>query len=217
MYSRISAYKNTISKATLRTEEKDAVLEAIESRSISSDQTTEAFEDALTNSFNRKYCIVVNSGTSALYLSLKALEIEKVILPSVTCIQVLNLVLNAGSKPIFADIDAETHNIDLHTLSKRQLDEADGIIVTQAYGHSADMNVLEYYVNNYHLSLIEDFAQAMGGYFKNRLLGSFGRASMTSFYATKNMTTCHGDAILTDDSQVYQKCLYARGDRVSNV
>lgn len=92
------------------------------------------------------------------------------------------------------------------------MDGSDGIIVTQAYGHSADMNALERYVKKFHINLIEDFAQATGGYFKDRILGSFGRVSITSFYATKNMTTGHGGAILTDDSEVYQKCLIARGD-----
>ena len=208
--------KILLGKPYLGTEEQGAVLEVIESRFLASGQTTRALESALAKKFNRKYCIVVNSGTSALYLSLKVLGIQKVIIPSVTCINVLNAVLNANSEPIFADIEAETHNIDPFTLSERQLDEADGMIVTHAYGHAADMDALECCMKNYHLSLIEDFAQATGGYFKNRILGSFGRVSVTSFYATKNMTTGHGGAILTDDSEVYQKCLYARGDRVTN-
>lgn len=208
--------KIPLGKPFLGTEEGDVVLEVIESRFIASGQTTRAFENALARKFNRKYCIVVNSGTSALYLSLKVLGIKQVIVPSVTCIAVLNAVLNAHSKPIFADIDTETHNIDLCTLSKRQLEEADGIIVTHTYGHSADMDELGCYVKDYRLSLIEDFAQATGGYFKNRILGSFGEISVTSFYGPKMMTTGHGGAILTDDSDVYQKCLYARGDRINN-
>jgi len=204
--------KIPLSRPFMGTEEGDAVLEVIKSRFIACGQTTRAFENALTRKFNRKYCIVVNSGTSALYLSLKVLGIKQVIVPSITSIAVLNAALNADSKPIFADIEPETHNIDLSTLAKRQLEEADGIIATQTYGHSADMDELEYYVKNYHLSLIEDFAQAAGGFFKNRILGSFGKISVTSFYGTKIMTAGHGGAILTDDSEVYQKCLYACGE-----
>lgn len=208
--------KIPLAKPYLGTEEREAVLEVMESRFIASGQTTEAFESALAKRFNRKYCIAVNSGTSALYLSLKVLGIKVVIIPSVTCINVLNAVLNAGSRPIFADVDAATHNIDLSTLSEKQLKEADGVIVTHTYGHSAYMDEVECYSKKYHLSLVEDFAQATGGYFKNRILGSFGEVSVTSFYGTKIITAGHGGAILTDDSAVYQKCLYARGTRVGS-
>jgi perosamine synthetase len=204
-----------LGKPVLGTEEKEALLRVIDSGYIASGQIVKIFEDALAKKFQRKYCIVVNSGTSALYLSLKVLGISKVIVPSMTCINVLNAILNAGMKPIFADVEDETHNIDLSTLSKDQLDEADGLIVTHAYGHSADMDILESYVRDYHLILIEDFAQATGGYFKGRILGSFGGVSVTSFYDTKSLTTGHGGAIFTDDSEVYQKCLYARGERIN--
>lgn len=167
--------KIPLAKPYLSTEEFEAVRKVMNSGYIASGQTTTVFEDALARRFNRKHCILVNSGTSALYIALKVLAIEKVILPSVTCIQVLHAVLNAGSKPIFADIEAETHNIDPSSLSERQLDGADAIIVTHAYGHAADMDALEAFVKKYDLSLVEDFAQAAGGYFKNRILGSFGK------------------------------------------
>jgi len=70
-------------------------------------------------------------------------------------------------------------------------------------------------VKEYDLTLIEDFAQATGGYSKNKILGSFGDISITSFYGPKVMTTGHGGAILTDDREVYEKCIYARGDNVN--
>jgi perosamine synthetase len=197
----------------LGTEERDAVLKIIENRSIASGETTGTLEDALAIKFHRKHCVVVNSGTTALYLSLKTLGIKKVIFPSLTCNEVLWAILNAGCEPIFADIEPETHNIDMFSLSEKQLREADSIIVTQAYGHSADMNVLEQYMKKYQLTLVENFAQATGGYFQKRILGSFGKVSITSFYATKNLSTGQGGAILTDDSKIYQECLYARGGR----
>ena len=201
-----------LAKPFLGSEEREAIYEVLETGSIASGQTTRLFEEALAKKFNRKYCVVVNSGTSALYLSLKVLGIKKVLFPSMTCINVLHAVLNAGCEPVFADIDSDTHNLDVLTLPERQSDTFDGIIVTQAYGHSADMSVLEHYAKEFQVNLIEDFAQAMGGYFKGRILGSFGKVSITSFYATKNMTTGQGGAILTDDKDIYQKCLFARGD-----
>ena len=195
----------------LGTEEQQAILSVMESRLIATGDTVKLFEDALATKFGRTHCVVVNSGTSALYLALKALGIKKVIIPSITCSAVLYAALNAGVRPIFADVDSETHNIDLASLSKYDLTCSEGVIVTHTYGHSADIGSVQHYLNEYSLTLIEDFSQATGGYFKNQILGTFGKISVTSFYGSKIMTTGCGGAILTDDSELYQRCLYGRG------
>jgi len=204
--------KIPLSRPFLDNEEREAILRVMESKSIAMGQVAKALEDGLTVKFQRKYCIVVNSGTVALYLALKVLGIKRVIFPSMTCPSVLHASLNAGAEPVFVDIESDTHNIDLSTVHEKQFNGSDGLIVTHAYGHSADMEALAYYIEKYHLTLIEDFAQAVGGNYRDRIVGSFGKVSVTSFYATKNMTTGHGGAILTDDPEVYRKCLYARGD-----
>jgi dTDP-4-amino-4,6-dideoxygalactose transaminase len=205
-----------LGKPFIEAGERDSVIDVLASRNIASSGVTREFENALARKFERKYCVAVNSGTSALYLALKIMGINKVIIPSVTCIQVLNAALNAGSIPVFADVDAETHNIELSALTARQLSEADGMIVTHAYGHAADMSVLEQYARRYNIKIVEDFAQSMGGYFNNKIIGSFGHVAVTSFYSTKNMTTGYGGAIFTDDAEFYRRCLYARGDISSN-
>ena len=208
--------KIPLGKPALGTEEKDALMQVVDGGYLAAHEIVRTFEGALAKRFQREYCVVVNSGTSALYLSLIALGIKKVIVPSITCINVLSAVLNAGLSPIFADIEDETHNIDLSTLSREQLNEADALIVTHTYGHAADMAAAASYSSDFHLSLIEDFAQATGGYCQGRILGSFGKVAITSFYDTKSITTGHGGAVFTDDPDVYQKCLYARGDRVND-
>jgi perosamine synthetase len=201
-----------LSKPYLDAEEEEAVAEVIKSKYLASGEVVESFEDALALKFNRKYCTAVNSGSSALCLSLRILGLKNVIIPSLTCPDVLHAVLNAGSKPVFCDIEPETHNIDLSTLSEKQLRSSDGLIVTHAYGHAADMDKLEYFITKYSLCLVEDFAQATGGKYKEKIVGSYGMASTTSFYAAKNMTTGYGGAIFTDDPEVHKKCLHARGD-----
>lgn len=208
--------KIPLGKPALGTEERNALLEAMDSGYMASAGIIRLFEEALAKKFQRQYCVVVNSGTSALYLALKVLGIRKVIIPSVTCINVLNAVLNAGALPFFADVEEETHNIDFSTLSRQQLDEADGVIVTHTYGHAADMDKIASYLRDYKLNLVEDFAQATGGYFRGKILGSYGRVSITSFYDTKLIATGYGGAIFTDEPEVYRKCLYARGDVVND-
>ena len=204
--------KLPLARPFLGSEEEAAVLQVLQSRSIASGQVVKELETSLAHKFGREHCVLVNSGTCALYISLKALGTKQVVIPTVTCPGVLHAVLNAGARPIFADIDPETQNVDLTSLSEKQWDGCDGIIVTHTYGHSADMDRVENYARKFQARVIEDFAQATGGYFNGRILGSFGRVSITSFYATKNMTTGYGGALLTDDPEIYQKCLYARGD-----
>jgi perosamine synthetase len=204
--------KLPLSRPFLEIEDQEAVIEIIKSKYIASGETTRAFEEALALRFNRKYCVVVNSGTSALYIALKILGLKNVIFPAITCPHVLNAIASAGSKPVFADVDLETHNIDISTVTDEQLKKSDGVIVTHAYGHPANMDIIGNYLKKYKLTLIEDFAQAMGGNFKGKAVGSFGEISITSFYAAKNMTTGYGGAVLTDDPEVHKKCLHIRGD-----
>jgi perosamine synthetase len=201
-----------LSRPFLGIEEQEAIIEVVKSKYIASGQVTRDFEDALAARFKWKYCTVVNSGTVGLYLAIKISGLKTIILPAITCPGVLHAVLNAGAKPLLADVEPETHNIDLSSISERQLQGADGLIVTHTYGHAADMKEIAQYVEKYNLSLVEDFAQAMGGYFQEQIVGSMGKISTTSFYAGKNMTTGYGGAIFTDDPEVYQKCLYLRGD-----
>jgi len=204
-----------LGKPLLGNEEIESVRSVIKSRLIAYGNKVEEFEKMFAKKIGRKYCIMVNSGTSALWIGMKALGLKKsVIIPSLTCNAVLNAVLNAGLNPIFADVDKETHNIDLSSVPEKQLEWVDAVIVTHTYGHSADMDIISQYIKEYDLILIEDFAQATGGYFKNRILGSFGKISITSFYGPKIMTTGYGGAILTDDIEVYEKCVYMRGDNV---
>ena len=205
-----------LGKPFLGIKEQEAISKVIDSKYIASGNVTISFEDALALKFKRKYCVAVNSGSSALCLSLKVLGLRNIILPSITCPDVLHAILNAGSKPIFSDIESETHNIDLSTLPENQLKNADGLIVTHTYGHSADMDMVNYYTNKYNLTLVEDFAQAMGGNYKEIVLGSLGKISTTSFNIAKNITTGYGGAILTDDPEIYKKCLHARNDTPYN-
>ena len=210
------SYKIPLGRPFLGKEEIAAVRKVMESRLIAWGNRVKEFEEMFAKKIGRKYCVMVNSGTSALWLGMKVLGLRNaVIIPTLTCNVVLNAVLNARLHPIFADVDEETHNIDMSSVPEKQLEEADAVIVTHTYGHSADMDTINRYVEEYNLTLIEDFAQATGGNFRNKKLGCFGKISITSFYGPKLMTTGYGGAILTDDIEVYEKCIYMRGDNLN--
>lgn len=204
-----------LGKPFLGDEEKEAVAKVIYSRRLATGDTVRELETALARKFQRRYCIAVSSGTAALYLGLKALGIKRVIIPAITCDAVLYAVLNAGARVIFADVERETHNLDLSTLPEKQLSNAEAVIVTHTYGHATNMDELDHYLRKYNLVLVEDFAQATGGYFRDRILGSFGKVATTSFYASKGIATGHGGALLTDDEELYLRCVYGRGSRTT--
>lgn len=205
-----------LGKPFLGDEEREAVEKVIRSGRLATGDTVKELERALARKFQRKYCIAVSSGTAALYLGLKASGIECVVIPALTCDSVLNAVLNAGTRVIFADVEPETHNLDLSSLSERQLSDAEAVIVTHTYGHSANMDELDHYLKKYNLVLVEDFAQATGGYFRDRILGSFGKVATTSFYAPKVMATGHGGAMFTDDEEIYLRCMQGRGTQLAD-
>lgn len=204
-----------LGKPFLGDEEKEAVDKVIYSRRLATGDTVRELERSLARKFQRSYCIAVSSGTAALYLGLKALGIKRVIIPALTCEAVLHAALNAGASVILTDVEQKTHNLDLSTLSERELSSAEAVVVTHTYGHAADIDELDYYLGKYNLVLVEDFAQATGGYFRDRLLGSFGKVASTSFYAAKGLATGHGGALLTDDEELYLRCVYGRGSRTT--
>lgn len=205
-----------LGKPFLGDEEKEAAEKVISSRRLATGDTVRELESAVARKFQRRYCIAVSSGTAALYLGLKALGVKCVIIPVLTCDSVLYAALNAGANVIFADVERETHNLDLSTLPEKKLSNAEAVIVTHTYGHATDMDELDYYLRKYNLVLVEDFAQATGGYFRDRILGSFGKIATSSFYASKSIATGHGGVLLTDDEELYLKCVYGRGSRTTD-
>jgi perosamine synthetase len=192
-----------LAKPFLGAEEKKIVLKILKSDELAYGNEIQLFEERLQQFCERKYCLTVNSGTTALYIALKALKLKKyVILPALTCETVLYAVLQAGLTPIFADISEDTHNINIHSIPEEFVKKSEALIIIHAYGSSAENDEIIDFASKNKLKIIEDFSQSFGGQYKNKPLGSFGNISITSFYATKIMTTGHGGAILTDDKQL---------------
>jgi perosamine synthetase len=206
-----------LAKPFLGPEEKRIVLKILSSDALAYGKEIQEFEEKTKQFCMRDHCLTVNSGTTALFLALKTLNLKKhIIVPSLTCETVLYAVLQAGLTPIFADISAETHNLDVHSIPKKFLKKSEALILIHAYGSSAENDEVEDFARKNKLKIIEDFSQSFGGQYKNRRLGSFGDISITSFYATKIMTTGHGGAILTDDKQLYDRTYSMTRPRASN-
>lgn len=160
-------------------------------------------EEKLAVMHNRKYCILVSRGATAIYLALKAFGYKKgrVALPSVLCMSPANAVMYAGLEPIYIDISLADFNMDVNCL-KMAIEKKQNVVVVilpHIYGQPGDIDKVVALCKKHNIKLIEDAAQAMGGSYKGRPLGSFGDISILSFGHTKILDCGGGGALLFDD------------------
>ena len=170
---------------------------------------TERFEREITGYCGTKYAVGLNSGTDALILALTALGIgegDEVITTPFTFVASAECVSRVGAKPIFADIDPETYNIDPAKLEKAITGKTKAIIPVHLFGNPCDMDALLKIAAKHKLKVIEDAAQAIGAVYKDRKIGSFGDAGCFSFFPSKNLGA-FGDAgmVTTSDQQLADK------------
>jgi dTDP-4-amino-4,6-dideoxygalactose transaminase len=167
------------------------------------------FEKEFADYLGLKYGIGVSSGSSALFLALKALEIKKgdeVITVSHTFISTVDAIVRNGATPVFVDISPDTYCIDVSQIQKKITRNTRAIVPVHLYGHPADMNPILDVARQYHLRVIEDACQAHGAEYQGQKTGTFGDLACFSFYPTKNLGA-YGDAgmVVTNDDEIAQK------------
>ena len=149
--------------------------------------------------------VMCSSGTSALYLGLFALDIQRgdeIIMPTYTCTAVLNAVKQIGANPILVDININNLNIDIEIVKNDITKKTKAIIVTHTYGIPCEIDNLK----TLGIPIIEDCSQALGTKFKDgSLTGSKGDISIFSFYATKMITGGYGGAVLSNNEKYIKR------------
>jgi len=143
-----------------------------------------------------RYGVGVGSGTDALMLALRAAGVEpgdEVIVPAFSFVATAGAVTALGARPVFADIQAVTFNIDPAQIERRMTPKTKAIVPVHLYGLPADMDTINEIARRHRLTVIEDNAQAIGARYKGRHTGSLGDAAAISFYPTKNLGA-YGDA-----------------------
>lgn len=167
------------------------------------------FEEAFAQYCGARYCVGVGNGLDALMLILKALGIgegDEVILPSNTFIATSLAVTYVGARPVFVEPDIRTFNIDPVLIESAITEHTRAIIPVHLYGQACDMDPIMYIAGKYDLRVVEDCAQAHGGTYKGRKVGTFGDAAGFSFYPGKNLGAL-GDAgaVVTNDSELSER------------
>jgi dTDP-4-amino-4,6-dideoxygalactose transaminase len=168
--------------------------------------TVENFEQEFGRYVGTDQCIACNSGTDALYLALRALNIgagDEVITTPFTFIATAETISMVQATPVFVDIDATTFNLDLEQLAAAITPRTKAIIPVHLFGQPLDMTRLMAIAQAHNLYVIEDCAQATGAKWVDRRVGSIGQIGCFSFYPTKNLGACgDGGAVTTNDPDI---------------
>ncbi|MBL7197625.1 MAG: DegT/DnrJ/EryC1/StrS family aminotransferase [Candidatus Omnitrophica bacterium] len=177
-------------------------------------QEVRAFEEEFSKFCHTKYAVGLNSGTDALFLSLKCLGIglgHEVIVPSFSFIATSFAVSYTGAKPVFVDIDLDTYSIDTKLIEKAVTKNTKAIIPVHLFGLCANMPQILKIAQKHKLYVIEDSAQAHGAKIKNQFSGSIGHFGCFSFYPTKNLGAAGDAGMITTNSKThYRKLLQLR-------
>jgi len=178
------------------------------------------FEDALCKYTGAKYAVAVSSGTAALHISCLAANIKRgdeVITSPITFVASANSVLYCGGKPVFADIQKDTVNIDPGEIKKKINPNTKAIIPVHFAGHPCDLEEIKEIAEKHNLLIIEDASHALGAEYKNLKIGSCKYSDMTifSFHPVKHITTGEGGAVLTNQKDLYQRLLLFRNHGIT--
>jgi dTDP-4-amino-4,6-dideoxygalactose transaminase len=176
------------------------------------------FEEKYAKFHDAKYAISTSSGTTALWVSLKAAGVkagDEVILPPYTFIATGSSILMANAIPVFVDVDPDTFNMDPSKIEAAITDKTKVIMPVHIAGNPADMEAIMKIANKHNINVIEDAAQAHGAEWDGVKVGALGAAGIFSFQTSKNMSAGEGGIIISNDDDLMAACFsYANCGRV---
>jgi len=201
--------KVSLSKMYVDDQIQKVVLNVLNSGRYINGQNLKSFEEEFADLCSTEYAVGVNSGTSAILLSLMALGIgegDEVIVPSHTFIATASPAKFLGATLVYADIDPETYTIAPADVQGKITPRTKAIIPVHLYGHPCDMDPINQLARANNIYIIEDACQAHSATYKGRRTGSLGDIACFSFFPSKNMTVLgDGGMITTNDSELAQK------------
>ncbi|MGE4285982.1 MAG: DegT/DnrJ/EryC1/StrS family aminotransferase [Phycisphaerae bacterium] len=191
----------------------DAVVEVMRSGRLSLGPKLPEFEQAVCEYTGSKYSVAVNSGTSALFLCLKAMGIgpgDEVITTPFTFIASVGVILQAGATPVLVDIDPQQLNMAPSLLENKITSATKAIEPVHALGNPWGVDDVCEIAKSHGLYSIEDSCEALGTVYKGKKSGCFGDAGFYGFYPNKQITTGEGGIMVTDDRALAESCISLR-------
>ena len=192
--------------AALRAEVAQALQEVVDSTLFILGPKVAEFEEAFAAYTGTRYCVGVNSGTSALHLALICADVgagDEVITVPMTFISTSWAISYVGATPVFVDVDAATYTIDVAQVERKITRKTKALLPVHLYGQPADMEPLLEISERHGIPIIEDAAQAHGAAYFGKRAGTFGVCGCFSFYPAKNLGAYgEGGAVVTNDPQI---------------
>ncbi len=202
-----------LSRPDITEKEIEAVTEVLRGPNLSLGPKLPEFEEAFCAYLGRKRAVAVNSGTSGLFLSMLAMGIgpsDEVITTPFTFIASTTTIMMTGAKPVFADIDPVSLNIDPAQIESKITAATKAILPVEVFGNPAGFDTICEVAKKHNLPIIEDSCEALGSVLNGRKVGTFGAMSLFAFYPNKQITTGEGGMILTDDDALADMCVSLR-------
>jgi len=188
--------------------EKQALIECMDSTWITEAERTREFEKRIADFLGVKYCVATTSGSVALYLALKSLDIgvgDEVIVPDVTMVATIEAVKLCGAKPVLVDIDPKTLCINIDEMILKITPKTRAIVPVHINGRACNMDFLVDMCTDYGIKLVEDASQAFSSKFYGNYLGTYGNLGCFSLSTPKIITTSQGGLVVTEDQELYEK------------
>lgn len=197
-----------ISKPNIDKKEIDSVLKVLNSGHLVQGAVVQNFEKTFSEECGVKFAIATNSGTSALHTALYAAGIkegDEVITTPFTFVATANSILMLGARPIFADIDPGTFNIDPTKIIEKINKRTKAILVVNLFGLPANYKEIKKIANKYNLIIVEDAAQSVGASYFGKQSGNLADIACFSLYATKNIISGEGGMITTSNKLYFER------------
>ena len=196
-------------------DEKDvqAVVEVLHSDYLTCGPRITELEQKLCELTGAKYAVVCSNDTAALHIACMAAGVsagDEVITTPITFLASANCALYCGAKPVFADIDEETYNIDPKEIEKAMTPKTKAVVAVDYTGQVVDLDTIMETCHKQNVVVIEDAAHSIGTLYKGRPVGSIADMTTFSFHPVKTVTAGEGGAVLTDNEEYYKKLLLYR-------
>ena len=191
--------KQTINQADI-----DAVVAAVSAPMLTTGPLVEEFENQFADATQSDHAVAVNSGTAALHAALSTIGLYKndeVIVPAITFVATANAVLYCGGRPVFADVNPDTLLINVDDVAAKITNKTKAIIAMDYAGQPCDYANLRNLANHFGLRLIADACHSLGGTFQDRSVGSLADMTCFSFHPVKQITTCEGGMVTTNNGE----------------
>ena len=195
-----------------------AVVDVLKSDYLTCGPKITELEEKLCKLTGAKYAVVCSNGTAALHMACMAAGVEpgdEVITTPITFAASANCALYCGAKPVFADINEKTYNIDPEKVKEVITDKTKAVVAVDFTGQSVELDKLMAHCKEHNLVLIEDGAHVIGTKYKGQPNGSIADMTTFSFHPVKTVTGGEGGAVMTNSEEYYQKLLLARSHGIT--